>query len=367
MTSVPALDLGENIWHIINNLLLVVSPNSLLSLRLTSRSHKNYVDPVLYRCLELSDEDGKFESTKYKIQRLLDPDDDLSRHVRHLVVSNTKRAYTNFGKSQKSSDDFRPGDLEAVIGRLYRLHTFSWNVKRPIPEAIIAKLEQKWPDVNVSVGAHNHPTTDTRLLYSPLLRSLSYCILNHTATVTATRQLEQYSKLPELREVLLRSPRLRKLDIKFEYNWMDRRVLWSGITSNPHLLHLPLQPSDRLPPLEELTFSGPPETYEFTLEHCKLLKMCMDWSHLRVLDLGISCPQHFFEEVGDCLTSLRSLTMGARGGDRDYTHWTKGPMTCVSLEAVEAFLVSKPQLCELEITYFEDSFPSWFGHVAYES
>ncbi|KAL8849420.1 MAG: hypothetical protein Q9221_005592 [Calogaya cf. arnoldii] len=246
--------------------LLQQSRNSLFALRLTSQWTKVFVDPVLYRRLELSDEDEKVDSTRYNIQRLLDPTDNLSLHVRALVVSNTKRAYTNLSRLMR---EFRAGDLETAIERLHLLRSFTWNIRRPIPEAIIAKLEQRWPDVILSVAAHNHPITDKRSLQSPLLHSLSFCILNHTATVGATDQLEQYSKLPELREIMLRSANLRKLDMKFEYNWMVRHAEWSGITANPHVLNLPLQPSDRLPPLQELTFSGPPETYEFTLEHCQ--------------------------------------------------------------------------------------------------
>ena len=239
----------------------------------------------------------------------------------------------------------------------------SWNVKRPIPEAIIAKLEQTWPDVILSLGAHNHPTTDTRSLYSPLLRSLSFCILNHTASVTATRQLEQHSKLPELLEILLRSPSLRKLDIKFEYNWLDRKVVWTGIAAHPRVLNLPLQPSDRLPPLQELSFSGPPETYEFTLEHCRLWKQCMDWSYLRHLDLGISCPQHFFKELGSCLTSLRSLTMGVRIGSRRFKHWSPGPLACDYFSVVHGFVTSIPELYELNLTDFTPNYVDIFNLI----
>ncbi|KAL8886467.1 MAG: hypothetical protein Q9192_006479, partial [Flavoplaca navasiana] len=122
--SKPAIDLGRDIWHIISNLLSEDSPNSLLALRRTSRGHKSFVDPVLYRSLELSDHEERFNAAEHKIQRLPDPNDDLYLHVRHLIVSNTKRAYTNYGKLQKVGKDFRPGDLVAVIERLHRLHAF---------------------------------------------------------------------------------------------------------------------------------------------------------------------------------------------------------------------------------------------------
>lgn len=94
----------------------------LLALRRTSRCKKVFVDPVLYSRLELSDEDGKFESTKHQIERL--PDNDPSQHVRHLVESNTRRAYINSSKLQATSDEFRPGILEAVLEKLYCLQSF---------------------------------------------------------------------------------------------------------------------------------------------------------------------------------------------------------------------------------------------------
>ncbi|KAL8696303.1 MAG: hypothetical protein Q9224_002866 [Gallowayella concinna] len=120
----PSIALGGDIWHIVITLLLGESRVSLQSLRLTSKTCKAWVDPVLYRCLELSDEDTKFDSTRYNIQRLLNPSDDLSTHIRHLVVSNNKRAYTNYWMLSEVSDQYRPGDLESVIGRLHLLQSF---------------------------------------------------------------------------------------------------------------------------------------------------------------------------------------------------------------------------------------------------
>lgn len=242
---------------------------------------------------------------------------------------------------------------------------YSWTIRWPIPEAIIAKLENGWPDAILNMYAHDLPITGTRSLYSPLLRSLSFCLPITEDTFREPRKLEQRSKLPELREALLRSPSLRKLDVKF----VDRIFLIgyeksSGIIASPHLLHLPLQPGDRLPPLQELVLSGPPETYEFTLEHCQLWKNCMDWSHLRRLDLGISCPQYFFEQLGDRLTSLTALSMGVRIGARDSTPWTKeGPLACDSVLSIGTFLGSILRLEELTITSFHSCTVDFFHEI----
>ncbi|KAL8947811.1 MAG: hypothetical protein Q9222_005950, partial [Ikaeria aurantiellina] len=244
------------------------------------------------------------------------------------------RAYRFGSNHDHDRDEIDSDDLEKILGRLSNLHHFTWDVNRDIPTSVILRLEQHWPDVHLSIGDHDRATTDFRALTSPLLQSMSFCILNHTATTTATHQLEQYSKLPELRDILLKVPNLRKLDIKFVYNWIPRRVNWSGHLANPRLLNLPLEPLDRLPTLTDLTFSGPPETYEFTLEHY----------------LGFSCPQFFFEEIGPQLENLESLTMGIRIGNRRYTHWPQGPLTCSDMSTVYRFLEQVPYLHELRIT-----------------
>ena len=208
-------------------------------------------------------------------------------------------------------------------------------------------LEQRWPNVELKVNNYNRADLDMRLLSSPLLRSLSFCVMNHTATITSTNQLEQYSIFPELREILVKNSSLKELDIRFVYNWMPSRLNLSGMSPRP--LNLPLEPSDRLPTLQKLCFTGPPETYEFDLEQCQLLSQCMDWTQLRRLDLGISCPEYFFEEIGRRLPSLKSLTMGVGTGTRWYTHWTQGPLTCKHLGQVTNFIESLPALHKMYI------------------
>ena len=186
--------------------------------------------------------------------------------------------------------EFDEVSLETIIGRLSRLRSFRYpfcfpslwhfmvlfanrfqlEYQHPYTRTCDNILEQRWPDVELRVGNYDRPELDTRLLSSPLLQSLSFCVLNHTTTLVATDQLAQYSYFSELREMLQKAPNLKELDIKFQYNWRRRRVDWSGKTTRA--LNLPLESSDRLPSLHKLSFSGPPETYEFSLEHCQLLK-----------------------------------------------------------------------------------------------
>ncbi|KAL8671694.1 MAG: hypothetical protein Q9168_003816 [Polycauliona sp. 1 TL-2023] len=348
--------LSGDIWHIVCELLLSSSRPSLLALRLTSRSNKAYVDPVLYRHVELAYGKSQIESTSHVVKRLLDPDDSLISHVRKLEVCSLRDGparHTRKQLQEASDDDIDVADLETIVGKLSYLQTFSWRIKRPMPGALIAKLERHWPGVKLLLS-HENLEIDTKLLRSPLLRSLSFGILNTTVNGHHTRELYQCSKLPELREILLGCPNLKNLNITLDYHWARAHGPdWPGTTARPHLLHLPLQAQDRLPSLQELTFAGPPEPYEFTLEHCRLWSSCMDWAQLRRLDLGMNSPQPFFETFATKLPNLKSLAMGMRMGERRYSWWE--PMTCGNLNPIINFLCAIPPLYELTLTDFESA------------
>lgn len=219
-----------------------------------------------------------------------------------------------------------------------------WEVDRDIPEPVISKLEEHYPNVKLSVANHNRLFMDIRLSSSPLLHSLSFRVLNYTATVVEKHQSRQCSELSDLREVLLRAPSLRKLDINFDHSPNVRRTKRFITIFTRAVLNLPLTPTDRLPPLQELTFSGLPAMYIFDPEHCKVLSQCMDWTQLRRLDLGVSCPEHFFKEIGRTLRSLKSLTMGLEASR--YTYRDHG------LSPFSHFLRSIPELLELHLTDF---------------
>ncbi|KAL8911462.1 MAG: hypothetical protein Q9172_007673, partial [Xanthocarpia lactea] len=299
------------------------------------------------------------------MESLSDPNNDLYLHVRHLVILDYIVG-VGMGLSDEVGHEY---DLNSMISRLRRLQYFrygndplvvidnyicrSWYIESPIPDSLLAKLEHYHPDVKLLVGSYNQPIIGTRLFSSPSLYALGFCILNHFPTSTASRQLKQCSRLPELREVLLRSPNLRRLDIMFGADRISSSVNWLGDTASPHILCLPLRPSDRLPPLQELIVSGNPQIYEFTLEHCQQWKQCMDWSQLRRLDLGMSCPQHFFEQFRETLPNLRSLTMGIRTGDRPRTHLSQGPLTCNRLATITQFMEYNSEVHELNITDFD--------------
>lgn len=209
----------------------------------------------------------------------------------------------------------------------------SWDVNRAMPESLISTLEQQWPHVKLTVGNHDRADVDTKLLASPLLTTLRFCILNRRLAP----EWNNRSLLPQLRDVLLKSPNLRELNIEFELNSQYKE------------LSLPLVPSDRLPALQTLAFSGSPAPYDFNLNHCQLLKRCVGWSHLRRLDLNTSCPEHLFKEIGGKLCNLQSLRMGILIAGLNNPWSDSAPMTSSSLGPVTAFIRSVPGLLDLHL------------------
>lgn len=221
----------------------------------------------------------------------------------------------------------------------------SWDLNMDIPRPILSILEQQWSDVKLSVTNHDRLETKLPLLATPLLRSLRF---NATPGPSGTYdKLDGYSKMPELREIMLNAPNLRKLDITFAPYWMNRNV------ADPNILQLPLKSTDRLPSLHELIFSGPPDTYEWNSQHCTLLRQCMDCSQLRLLDLGLSCPGPLFEEIGGSLPNLRLLTIGIRTGEARLTIWRQDPPSCRTLGPTIRFINIVRGLHQLDITDFD--------------
>jgi len=140
--------------------------------------------------------------------RLLGPHDNMSQYVRHLTIADFKG----------DSEVFNAAALEKIIGHVRHLQSFSCNACEPVPEAVISKLEASWLDTRLRVTntrrkilVFDEPNTDTRLLPSLLLYSLTYNIFYFTV---GKREMPA-SEMPKLKEVILRSPRLRVLHLRF--------------------------------------------------------------------------------------------------------------------------------------------------------
>ncbi|KAI4271817.1 MAG: hypothetical protein L6R38_006760 [Xanthoria sp. 2 TBL-2021] len=152
--------------------------------------------------------------------RLLDPADSLCEHVRVLKVASHLLIDPSKGKHFRNQDTAHLSDLERIIMRLANLCSLSWDLNMDIPRPILSILEQQWSDVKLSVTNHDRLETKLPLLATPLLRSLRF---NATPGPSGTYdKLDGYSKMPELREIMLNAPNLRKLDITFAPYWMNR-------------------------------------------------------------------------------------------------------------------------------------------------
>ena len=174
-----------------------------------------------------------------------------------------------------------------------------------MPEPVLRVREQPWPRAQLNVGNHDRADPHARLLASPILHFLGFCVLNKRST--CSDEWQQPGQMAELREILLHAPNLQKLNIKSRYNQNPQRETW--LSGSRKELCLPLEPSDRLPALRELIFSSREEEYAFNNSNCRLLRQCMDWSQLRRLDHGLSCPESFFKIIGPHLAGSTSLKM----------------------------------------------------------
>ncbi|KAH0566254.1 hypothetical protein GP486_000352 [Trichoglossum hirsutum] len=275
------------------------------------------------------------------VRRMLDPNDEILQHVRDLTIEDFS------GDSRV----FNQTSLKAIIGNLKQLNAFSWNAAKWIPEDVITKLEDQWPDARLSVTNHRRldaadedMNIDIRLLSSPLLHSLRFTI-HYLGIGTDNGTL---SELPKLKEILLKSSRLKVLHLKLCQGIPtypnDYRRFKIDISKAPQWLYLPLLPSDRLTPLHELMLSDWPPYY-LSRQHCEIWRECMDWSQLRCLDLGAGCPGNFFEALLGRVPNLKSLRMGFDTTSRPY-----GRLTCVDPTFVQGFIESIDSLHELFIT-----------------
>lgn len=322
--------LEEDVLSEIIDWLALESRESVRTLRCASRFCKLLADPTLYRHVELHDDKNGTvtKATAYKVRRLLDRTDTFSDHVRELRLHSLAifDQYHRTGLNDVS-------DLERILKGLSFLVSFTWSLNKDIPKSILDILEQRWPDLKLKVSNHNRPTFNSSLLATSLLHSLRVNVT--PGNIDLYQPLDKHLKMSELKEVLVQTPRLQKLNIYFSEGALRRER-----ANDLSLLQLPLDVSDRLPSLHELTISGHTDMYEWDLRHCELLRQCMDWSHLRQLDLGVGCPEHLFDQVGPHLYNLRSFKMGA---------------SCEKLGPIIQILHNHRGLQELDITDLNSS------------
>ncbi|KAF2810779.1 uncharacterized protein BDZ99DRAFT_497738, partial [Mytilinidion resinicola] len=195
-----------------------------------------------------------------------------------------------------------------------------------------------WPHVKLHVNNTRRDKADDqemnmdmRLLLSPLIYSLTYEVFY----MYMGSGNVAHSELPKLKEVLLKSQRLRILKLGFhlgvptyppgperERNKSTYKIGITQSRENIHPLNLLLQPGDKLPPLEELHL---PMQYNWSREHCQIFRSSTDWTQIRRLDIGFGCPQIFFEEFQGQTPGLKSFHTSFRQGPK---RWEGAPPTC---------------------------------------
>lgn len=170
---------------------------------------------------------------------------------------------------------------------------------------VLGKLLAAFPGARISVGnqkrqnSESDEVMDAELLASPQLDRLEYTIFVdcRNANIVA-------SEWPLLIAALHTGGSCQSLRLHIE----NRHDV--SIQQSKSLAGFQLPPGGMLSPLEELSLHR--MSYwgdsRWDIPHCALLKDILDWSRMRVLDFGSSCPMAFFEALTGSVPNLKSLT-----------------------------------------------------------
>lgn len=202
-----------------------MSPRSLLSVALSSRSLYHLSKSLIYRVLRFTFNRSRRDVNGRLIRRLL-ADDSLSPKVQEIRVLWGPSAKLQPGEGSK-------GDLELLgqaLPNLTELKTFIWDAQYPILSWLLEALHTHRPHCLLYT---RHPASQAsaqtlpRLYASPSLVSLD-------ATITAG----QFLAFRELQRVLASTPNLRDLSIASALNSPSPQVSVYQEQEEPKLLHL---------------------------------------------------------------------------------------------------------------------------------
>jgi hypothetical protein len=204
-----------------------------------------------------------------------------------------------------------------------------------LPGAILTALHQHHPFAQICVSLKH---LDQAIVSSAQLHRLSFSIPCSDIIMP-----KSVAPLKHLRDVLLQSPALRAItvDVHLDVNlrqeaeradkekptppgvqYFTGQVCNESWAQNPHdvaacdelsdmdpvnKIQIPLESTDRLPPLECLAIKA--KTYTFDHDHCITLQRCMDWTKLKELTLGSSNPEMFFNMFNNKLPQLEFLDL----------------------------------------------------------
>jgi hypothetical protein len=229
-----------------------------------------------------------------------------------------------------------------------------------MPASVLDKIQTAWPELELSVYVLNRHQSkvaeyrqmDTRLLSSPLLKSLTYNVYRQGYQ---TRQLAR-SEWPRLTQALVTGGHVRALRLQSQADgryYREPKVL--DATEPEKLMRLDITPDMRLPALEELSISDLRDygdsTYLWDEDHCRMLRDTMDLSRLRKLDFDTERPDAFFTVFAGIMPGLTHLRCGTDNG---------------SIGALRVFMESATALESLDIdgtaAAMENLWPTIMGH-----
>ncbi|KAF1842755.1 uncharacterized protein K460DRAFT_134131 [Cucurbitaria berberidis CBS 394.84] len=363
-------DLSDDVLYLILRHLSPERLSSLCCLRLVSTRVKAFAESVLYRNIILEDNDQHDLASYRFIERLSNPGDALSQHVRSLQIKSFRGDHESFCMNTEL--------LAACLNSLERLSSFNWDSKVPLPGGLLSILHERLPDVRLCATVND---LDQALLDSPQLHRLAVSLPDLDPTDHKKPVLWE-----QLKQILVHCHNLRRLmldvhpdrtvrplpDLTIEgtqnsvvvesyTRWGYRGVSTDAdITSHrsreseKNMVQIPLEPGDVLPTLEDLDIRA--KTYNLDARHCAQLLHCMNWTRLRRLRLGPSDPKMFFETFKDKLPNLEVFEFTYIYENLHYTPYdTYTPKLSACAEFVASITVLKEFIVRCNTVNLKDS------------
>ncbi|KAF2270489.1 hypothetical protein CC78DRAFT_528248 [Lojkania enalia] len=296
MTSLE--DLSDDILFVILEYLFSDRLSHLQRLRLTSWRLKDFAESQIYKTVVVGDEEHHVDYTNRFMDRLLDPNDKLSRHVRNFSVTSYE--------GDDASYCFNSSMFVRLLEKFQGFDNFSWNTDTPMPHVVLNAFHTRWPRSKL------HARTKT---FDPvILRSSQLYRLNISVGYSNLYPGETFSFMRRLKDALLKCVSLRVFMIRTHRDPFIRRAGLGDQDRGP--LNLPLELGDKLPPIEELAVDSP--DYDYSESHCDLLVECIDWSRIRRLSFGPWCPHALFGSLANHVAKLKSIEFGSCGQHGSY-------------------------------------------------
>ncbi|KAF1912223.1 hypothetical protein BDU57DRAFT_542086 [Ampelomyces quisqualis] len=365
--------LNDDILYLILDHLSSERLTFLRCLRAVSKQLRGFADAILYSTIVLEESNVFQEQASFRsIERLLDPADNLRRHVRLVKV--------NSYKGNEESFCMNTHLLVACLRSIQKLYTFSWDTKVPLPDSILDAVHQHHPGAQLEVSLDN---LTHRVVSSAQLHRLSMVV--PCSDVFKPGQLMAFH---QLRDVLVKSPQLRALSLDIHLDVSVREAAkehigeqyrsygrfeepvcnesWnhpsggSDFCDDTGDIQIPIQPGDRWASLEELNINA--RTYQFDTEHCLRLQQCLDWTKLKRLTLGPSNPVAFFETFTGKVPRLEHLDLAYHMLPSDrYPHYVQARDFEHCLRFVSSLSKLKTLVVRCDSTDFGNTF---WSHVA---